>query len=626
MRPTLTLPTTTVCPLPCWLWLVSFILSQLFFQSHSSLFDITIDQVADDSIPEGPSFAEHAEYVIRLESHNKIIANLRGNYYEWETKSDTAYDSTGLIRVHHTGNPSVIGPTATTAAGSGANALAVGLGWTKGGVSQTLAQYGTGNVVTSLAINSVSSAVLDFTITYDISGSLVSQVVENVNLVADKITISTSLTGAVDTVQFRYPIFLDNGVFQPEFDVSGNRVFINEGITQTYSVVSPAGVSLTQDSSVRAASRNGFIGLVQASVPATEAAYVITISQGTAQLPTETYTVGSSSEADFATIGAALAAVSGRAINYVIEIEAGVYAEQVVINTPNGVLRGLGDVVIRSAVDGAVLSVQASNVKVYGVTVANTLQQGTGRGSAVSVSGAEVSFYSSKFLGFTNTLSFSASATVYVKDSYVEGADDVVFGSGKVYFDEVTIASSAPGSISAHNGVSPASSSKFVFNFVTLVATAPSAILAASANPAIAYTNNQAQGTNFLGRAVGDYSRVAYTFTNIGSHVNLAGWAGAGHLFMEFQNTGAHGAFGTERLGVLLSGDDAVAFSLANVFADCAEAANNAIPSWIDASYTPQCGAVFHQCGGINYDGPTCCRAPYSCIAQNASMCLFLHN
>lgn len=73
--------------------------------------------------------------------------------------------------------------------------------------------------------------------------------------------------------------------------------------------------------------------------------------------------------------------------------------------------------------------------------------------------------------------------------------------------------------------------------------------------------------------------------------------------------------FGLQRVGaVYLSGDDARDYTVAAVFS------GSVSPSWIDTSFLPKCGAVFTQCGGVNFEGPHCCRAPYSCVYQTASM------
>jgi hypothetical protein len=104
----------------------------------------------------------------------------------------------------------------------------------------------------------------------------------------------------------------------------------------------------------------------------------------------------------------------------------------------------------------------------------------------------------------------------------------VILGSGVAYFEECTLASNGPGSVTAQYGVSAYTDyecilsfyisiyySRFkkqplikvvVFNYASLYATTPSSLIASSAS-LVSYTTSTVTGTNYLGRPADDYSR-----------------------------------------------------------------------------------------------------------------------
>lgn len=571
-------------------------------------------QVADDTIPEGPSFAETGGYVFAVESHNKIIANIKGNYMQFETKADPAYDATGLTRVHRLNVPPLYGPTAGTTGTP--NGLAVGVAWTKDGVTEALAQFGTPNMPqqASLSVSSVTPSVASFSISYSLSTSKVgvTQVVESVTLEESKISISTAITGAVDTVTFRYPVFLNDGQYNTSYGVSGSSVTMFGGVNQTYSVVQPANVNL-QFENTGHTSRNGLLGVASAIVPGNSPNFQVTITSCANCLAPVKFAVPS----QYATI--ALALQAARALNgqnsYVISIAAGTYNEKIVVDVPHGILQGTGDVIISytptSAAD-AVLQISAGDVKIRGLTFYKSVNENADVGNVITISQSEVSIYDSKFIGFNKIANFGR-VQAYFSQCYFEGGNDMLSGSGQVYFYSCTFASNAAGSVTAMTGISTGSTDQWVMNNAEVKAVSPSSLIlsfASNGRPGVV------NGQNYLGRAADAYSRVAFAFSSLPSSVSPAVWNGNTANFLEFQNSDVNGLFTTSRASSvnLLTGDGYRSYTVGMLLGNGVSA-----PQWIDEPYLPQCGKAYAQCGGASFTGPSCCEAPYSCIYVDQS-------
>jgi hypothetical protein len=165
---------------------------------------------ADESIPEGASPADVGGYVAPLPELHKVFANSGGHYVEIDTGADTAYDSTGLMRIHRRGMDNAIGPTGNAPAS--ASALALGIAWpaAKGGW-ESLAQFGQGKVRAATTVTSAAPDKVEFTVRYELAGAAVTSVSETYTLQPDVLTVASRIDGAADRWKLAFPAFLDDG-------------------------------------------------------------------------------------------------------------------------------------------------------------------------------------------------------------------------------------------------------------------------------------------------------------------------------------------------------------------------------------------------------------------------------
>ncbi|KAF8575821.1 carbohydrate esterase family 8 protein [Ramaria rubella] len=174
------------------------------------------------------------------------------------------------------------------------------------------------------------------------------------------------------------------------------------------------------------------------------------------------------------------------------------------------------------------LRIHKDDFSMYNVDVRNTFGSSPTNGQAIAISayGNRMGLYASRFFSFQDTLYANQGTQVYAK-SYIEGAVDFIFGrEGQAYFEGNTIASISAGCITA-NGRETNDSGIYILNRNTLV-------LGPNAAPSTS-------GNVFLGRPWGDYARVVFKNTYIGSHLNRALWS----IWDPGDNRTDHVLFGT---------------------------------------------------------------------------------
>ncbi|KAJ7848645.1 carbohydrate esterase family 8 protein [Mycena olivaceomarginata] len=216
----------------------------------------------------------------------------------------------------------------------------------------------------------------------------------------------------------------------------------------------------------------------------------------------------------------------------------------------------------------ATLRIDKAFFKLYNVDFNNRSAAGA-QALAVAGYGSNLGFYAVGFYGYQDTLRAEKGVQFYGL-CYIEGAVDFIFGqSGHAFFHRNTIASVDSGAITA-DGPDTADLSLYVINLSTLTTST-----AATAN---------LTGKVFLGRPWSAAAQVVYISTNMGAHINPAGWEPwstaepntSGVLFAEFGSTGP-GAAGT-RASFSKKLTSAAGFGIADVLG-----ANWA--TWVDAAY-----------------------------------------
>lgn len=240
----------------------------------------------------------------------------------------------------------------------------------------------------------------------------------------------------------------------------------------------------------------------------------------------------------------------------VISVTPGTYHEVLTINKPNITIRSSYQDASRTVIDAgksagtsggtmnsATVNVRADNFTAENVTFANDFnrtheQVPTGsQALALLVTGDRAVFRNVRLLGNQDTV-YAGSKRQYFADCYIEGNVDFIFGDAKAVFEGCEIRSTphSIGYITAQGKSAAGQDSAFVFQRCKLTA-------------APGVTNV------WLGRPWRPYASVVFLHTEMGAHIEAAGWRewhpGETHYmdtvsYAEFQNSGP-GAHPTER-------------------------------------------------------------------------------
>ncbi len=287
----------------------------------------------------------------------------------------------------------------------------------------------------------------------------------------------------------------------------------------------------------------------------------------------DTITVALDGTGDFGSLQAAIGSIPhGSTKPRTITVKPGVYREVVNVwaDRPNLTIQGAtanpSDVVITydlpasgakffggtwGAVGSATLTVAATGTTVKNLTVENAYDEAANGGSqalAVRSVADKVTFEGTRFLGnqdtyLADTTGRDATARTYLKDCYIEGDVDFLYGRGTAVFDGCTIHSVDRGS-NTNNGyiVAPSTKNSNPYGFLIINST---------------LTSDAAAGTVSLGRpwfASSDpdaHPMAVIRDSVLGAHIAEQGWADmGGHAwnegrFAEYNNTGP-GAFVNE--------------------------------------------------------------------------------
>jgi pectate lyase len=277
-------------------------------------------------------------------------------------------------------------------------------------------------------------------------------------------------------------------------------------------------------------------------------------------------TVALDGTGDFGSLQAAIGSVpSGSTLPRTITVKPGTYRESVNVwaDRPNLTIQGAtanpADVVISydlpangvkfyggtwGAGGSATLNVLAEGTTIRNITVENTYDEAANGGSqalAVRSVADKVTFDGTRFLGnqdtyLADTTGRDATARTYLKNCYIEGDVDFIYGRGTAVLDGCTIHSLDRGS-ATNNGYVVAPSTK---------SSNPYGILIINSS----LTSDAAPGTVSLGRpwfASSDpdaHPMAVIRDSALGSHIAVRGWADmSGHSwtegrFAEYNNSG----------------------------------------------------------------------------------------
>jgi pectate lyase len=277
-------------------------------------------------------------------------------------------------------------------------------------------------------------------------------------------------------------------------------------------------------------------------------------------------TVALDGTGDFGSLQAAIGSVpSGSTLPRTITVKPGTYRESVNVwaDRPNLTIQGAtanpADVVISydlpangvkfyggtwGAGGSATLNVLAEGTTIRNITVENTYDEAANGGSqalAVRSVADKVTFDGTRFLGnqdtyLADTTGRDATARTYLKNCYIEGDVDFIYGRGTAVLDGCTIHSLDRGS-ATNNGYVVAPSTKNSNPYGILIINS-------------SLTSDAAPGTVSLGRpwfASSDpdaHPMAVIRDSALGSHIAVRGWADmSGHSwtegrFAEYNNSG----------------------------------------------------------------------------------------
>jgi hypothetical protein len=222
---------------------------------------------ADDSIEEGPTPCEAGSYTLDIPAFHKVIANHHGTGIVIDTKADTRYDGTGLLRVHQAGGDPILGPNDVPAADD--YPMNIGVAWREftGGDWVHLASHGQHtDITTKLAASDSSDGTRTITMVYSIPSSG-HTITERYDLSLTGVDVSITVDGAVEALTLTYPCHVSDGKLSPQILVEGTVLQTSiDGTTRTFSVTTPGASPLTmQDEKV--AYRNGYVQCVTSTIP-----------------------------------------------------------------------------------------------------------------------------------------------------------------------------------------------------------------------------------------------------------------------------------------------------------------------------------------------------------------------
>ncbi|KAF5190104.1 Pectinesterase [Thalictrum thalictroides] len=138
------------------------------------------------------------------------------------------------------------------------------------------------------------------------------------------------------------------------------------------------------------------------------------------------------------------------------------------------------------------------------ITFENSAPEGSGQAVAIRVTADRCAFYNCRFLGWQDTL-YLHYGKQYLKDCYIEGSVDFIFGNSTALLEHCHIHCKSPGYITAQSRKSSQESTGYVFLRCVI-------------------TGNGGSGYSYLGRPWGPFGRVVFAYTWIDACIKHVGW------------------------------------------------------------------------------------------------------
>lgn len=150
--------------------------------------------------------------------------------------------------------------------------------------------------------------------------------------------------------------------------------------------------------------------------------------------------------------------------------------------------------------------VQGDHFVAENITFENTAGMNAGQALAINIGGKHTAFQNCRFLGHQDTWYAGNGTYQYVKDCYIEGSVDFIFGGSTAFFENCQLESTRSGYITAAS--TPENQLHgYVFHGCTL-----------TARPDVA------ESSVYLGRPWRPNAKVVYIGCNMGKHIQKVGW------------------------------------------------------------------------------------------------------
>jgi pectin methylesterase-like acyl-CoA thioesterase len=288
--------------------------------------------------------------------------------------------------------------------------------------------------------------------------------------------------------------------------------------------------------------------------------------------PAITITVAQDGNGDFSTVQAAFDAVPNNYTGPItIFVKEGVYEERLLLNASKINVTLVGDgadatVLTYDDYSGRVLAngttlgtstsysvaIDADDFTAKDITFMNTSQ--AAQAVALRVNGDRVTFLRCNMLGYQDTYYTWGYGRIYNKDCYIQGTTDFIFGRSVAIFDHCVVNSLRNSTITA---ASTEQNCKFGYVFLNCTFTA---------SPDITRVQ--------LGRPWRPYARTVILYSELGAHIDPAGWlewsGNENHLtayYAEYKCAGP-GYLPTQRVAWShqLTDEEAQAYTIENIF------------------------------------------------------------
>nr|CAD1822514.1 unnamed protein product [Ananas comosus var. bracteatus] len=138
------------------------------------------------------------------------------------------------------------------------------------------------------------------------------------------------------------------------------------------------------------------------------------------------------------------------------------------------------------------------------ITFENSAPQGSGQAVAIRVTADRCAFYNCRFLGWQDTL-YLHYGKQYLRDCYIEGSVDFIFGNSTALLEHCHIYCKSPGFITAQSRKTPQESTGYVFLRCVI-------------------TGNGSTSYMYLGRPWGPFGRVVFAYTWMDACIRPVGW------------------------------------------------------------------------------------------------------